>query len=1207
MPTPVKILLVEDSVNDAELILQELRQAGFAPIWKRVDTESEFLNALSERPDLVISDYSMPRFDGLRAVRLLREREADTPFILISGTVGEDAAVAAMKHGATDYLLKDRIVRLGQAVQQALDQRRLRQEHHRMEQRLALQATALATAANGIAITDATGKILWVNPAMVATTGYSATELIGNNFRILKSGAHPPEFYKTFWETIRSGQTWRGEFINRRKDGSFYFDNHTITPVRSSAGEITHFVAMTQDVTERKLAEDAARARQELKIRHQAALLKLSAQGQNTFSERLREILSTDAKVLQVGRVSFWRLSREPERISCELLYLLAEDRTEFGAEFCAQEYPAYFEALHQNPLIIASNAQTDSRTAEFTETYLRPTGIGAMLDVPVWLDGHLAGVVCHEHLGAEREWTEEDRDFALSIGRLVSLALVEKQRALAEEELRATEQRLAHVLASSPATTYLLTARGSGYFPSWVSENIERLTGFKANEVQTETWWYDHIHPDDRERVTTEFAQFHIVEQSVQEYRFQRRDGSYFWVRDEKRLLRDESGAVFEIVGSWSDITEHKEVEAQRAELALRNESFVRALGEVVYDHDALNQTISWAGDSEKCIGWSIEELGHDLKAWSDRIHPDDVARVRSQFDTLAIEPLFVSEYRFRHKAGHYVWVFDRGVISRDANGRIARVVGIMWDITERKRAEEVLRENEERFRQLAENIEEVFWMTDVAKDRMIYISPSFEKIWGRSCSEVYRSPRLWVEAIVPEDRERIQIAMLTKQTAGTYDEEYRIHRPDGSTRWIRDRAFPVRDSENRVYRIVGIAEDMTRHRELEEQFRQVQKMEAVGQLASGVAHDFNNLLTVIRGSSELLLSNSNLSREDSQELLQQIVATSDRAASLTRQLLVFSRKQMMRTQTLNLNELIENLTRMLLRIVGEDIRLQCDFATDLAPVHADPGMLEQVVMNLVVNARDAMPQGGQLILRTGVARRPVQANDATLPMESKTFVRLSVSDTGVGIAPDVLPRIFEPFFTTKPSGKGTGLGLATVYGIVQQHHGQIETESEPGRGTTFHIYLPAVRKSASITEAKLTPTMQTLPRGNERILLVEDEEAVRALVRNILQRHGYEVWEADSGKPALGIWREKRDQIDLVLTDMVMPDGITGLMLAQQLRQERPNLKVIFSSGYSPEAVVKNLTTLPDSFYLQKPYNPQELLQTVRKCLDNGEAKGN
>src|SRR5579859_2450285 len=376
----------------------------------------------------------------------------------------------------------------------------------------------------------------------------------------------------------------------------------------------------------------------------------------------------------------------------------------------------------------------------------------------------------------------------------------------------------------------------------------------------------------------------------------------------------------------------------------------------------------------------------------------------------------------------------------------------------TEHRQAEVDLRESELRFRQVTETIEEVFWLTDTSKHQMIYISPAYERIWGRTCSSLYAAPQSWMEAIHPEDRQRVSHAALTLQPAGAYDLDYRIVRPDGSTRWIHDRAFPIKDSNGQVYRVAGVAEDITARRRLEVEFRHAQKMESIGQLAAGVAHDFNNLLTVMRGNAELLLMD--LATPDSQtgDCLRQITAAAERGANLTRQLLVFSRKQAMHPQPLSLNEVVSNLTRMLKRLIGEHIELQCQCAAPLPFVEGDAAMLEQVLVNLVVNARDAMPAGGLIHIATDSLNLDTESAKTNPEARAGDFVCLTIRDTGTGIPPEHLPRIFEPFFTTKEPGKGTGLGLATVYGIVKQHQGWIEVSSLLGKGTAFTILLPAI-----------------------------------------------------------------------------------------------------------------------------------------------------
>jgi signal transduction histidine kinase/FixJ family two-component response regulator len=394
---------------------------------------------------------------------------------------------------------------------------------------------------------------------------------------------------------------------------------------------------------------------------------------------------------------------------------------------------------------------------------------------------------------------------------------------------------------------------------------------------------------------------------------------------------------------------------------------------------------------------------------------------------------------------------------------------------------------------------------------------------------------------------------------------------------------------------------ESEERYRRSEEQLRQAQKMEAIGHLAGGVAHDFNNLLAVIRGNCELaLMTDGQLSKTD-RDGLTQVVAAADRAANLTRQLLTFSRKQVMQSQPLDLNDVIGNFTKMLQRIIGEDVQLQCNYAARLLAVQADVGMLEQVLVNLAVNARDAMPKGGQLLIVTETTRLDA-AYATTHPAASAgEFVCLSVTDTGTGIATEHLPHIFEPFFTTKDVGKGTGLGLATAYGIVQQHQGWIEVSSKPGVGSTFRIFLPAIEaRPAASPEAE--PVAAKPVGGSETILLVEDEEAVRSLTRRVLKQYGYHVHEAASGPEALELWCAHKAEIALVLTDMIMPQHMSGRELVEQLLAERPTLKVIIMSGYSCESVSEDTAFLrrTRTRFLQKPCDSRTLLRTVRESLD-------
>ena len=429
--------------------------------------------------------------------------------------------------------------------------------------------------------------------------------------------------------------------------------------------------------------------------------------------------------------------------------------------------------------------------------------------------------------------------------------------------------------------------------------------------------------------------------------------------------------------------------------------------------------------------------------------------------------------------------------------------------------------------------------------------------------------------------------------------DIRYTIDQPSGHHTLLSANATPLFDAAGKTDGMVVTVEDVTERLTLEAQLRQSQKMESVGQLAAGVAHDINNILTVIQGHAGLLLSTTS---PDSHSVrsLKQISAASERAASFVRQLLTFSRKQIFRSKILDLNTVLQNLGNMLPQMLGEDIALETRYQPNLPHIEADTGMIEQIVMNLAVNARDAMPRGGKMLIATSTVE--IGATHVRQHREARPgwFVCLTVTDTGCGMDHKVMQRLFEPFFTTKEVGKGTGLGLATIYGMVKQHQGWIEVRSEMGTGSTFQVFLPVATESRP---APAAPAAEPKPvqGGEETILVVEDETGLLELVRNVLQGYRYLVLAASSGAEALRIWDEHNGQVDLLLTDMIMPGGMTGNDLATQLRKQKPGLKVIYTSGYSSELMEKD-SKAGSTTFLAKPYLPLQLAQAVRKCLDTG-----
>jgi PAS domain S-box-containing protein len=759
------------------------------------------------------------------------------------------------------------------------------------EQRIRLQTRALEAAANAVVVTDVAGTIVWVNPAFSRLTGYTAEEAIGRDTRLLKSGAQDPAFYAGLWSTIVSGGTWSGEMVNRRKDGTLYTEEMTITPVPAGDGSITHFVAIKQDVTERRQAEAA----------------------------------------------------------------------------------------------------------------------------------------------------------------------------------LRVAQRRLQHVVTSSPAVLFSLRVVDGELQGRWISENVQRLVGYTPKETASPDWWINHLHPEDRERARAEVATLLKAGQLVQEYRFRNRQGEYRWLRSDVCLLRDAAGEPREAIGSWSDITDRKDTELRLQE-------------------------------SERKYRVLFESNPHPMYLFD-----------ATSFGFLAVNQAMVHHYGY----------------SRD----------------------ELLR----------------MTVLDIRPPDAI---PRLLQVMASASTEHPPAQRLGLFVHRKKDG-----TLMDMDVAAT-----RVSLPSGVA-WL------------------ALAMDVTEKRSLEAQLLQAQKMESVGRLAGGVAHDFNNLLGVITGYGELLQrrlgSDARLGR-----YVGDILKAASRAGDLTRQLLAFSRKQVLQPKILDLNAVVGDMERMLRRLIGEDIQLVTRLEEHLGPVKADPGQIEQVLMNLAVNARDAISKGGSLTIETSnVALDEVYARQHP-GVAAGAYATLSVRDTGHGMPPEVRARVFEPFFTTKEAGKGTGLGLATVHGIVKQSGGHITVESEPGRGTCFRIHLPRTDVARG-KEAETAPEDRPLPGGSETILVVEDEESVRGIVRESLEASGYTLLEAANGAEALELVSRHAGPIDLLLTDVVMP-GMGGRELAQKLRDVQPQVQTLYMSGYTDDAVVRHGIEAETMSFLQKPFNVPGLARKVREVLD-------
>jgi PAS domain S-box-containing protein len=606
-----------------------------------------------------------------------------------------------------------------------------------------------------------------------------------------------------------------------------------------------------------------------------------------------------------------------------------------------------------------------------------------------------------------------------------------------------------------------------------------------------------------------------------------------------------------------------------------------------VVADDDA--RLLDVNHQAEQLTGYTRDELLH--KRLVDLTTDSGVPRGWAWFQELKQRGTLTGEYRILRKDGSLREV--EFTATRVAPGRYH---GILRDSTDRRRAQEALRESEERFRHLIEGVKDyAVFMLD-PQGRVASWNSGAERVTGYKVEEILAQhlSRFYP----PEEIERGLPARLLERAAAegrVEDEGWRL-RKDGVRFWANTVITALRDEAGRLRGFVRVTRDFTEHHELEQRLRQVLKMEAVGRLAGGVAHDFNNLLTIILGFSDMALTKMS-SDQPARPLVHEIKKAGERAALLTSQLLAFSRQQVMIPTVLDLNACVQDMQKMLRRLIGEDVELATVLQPNLGHVKADPSQIQQVIMNLAVNARDAMPRGGKLTIQTANVTLDVDYTRLRPEVGRGRYVMLAVSDNGLGMDEETKARLFEPFYTNKEQGKGTGLGLAMVYGIVKQSGGFIYVYSEPNLGTSFKIYLPRTEDDYQGDQSSVS-RLKT-PFGKETVLVVEDESGVRTLVSQVLRTCGYTVLEASRGTDALRIWENHHGPIHLLVTDVVMP-GMGGPELAGRLTALRPDLKVLYLSGYTDDAVVRHGVLRAEMDFLQKPFSPVVLARKVREVLD-------
>ena len=820
-------------------------------------------------------------------------------------------------------------------------------------------------------------------------------------------------------------------------------------------------------------------------------------------------------------------------------------------------------------------------------------------------------------------------------------------ERKRAEQDLRVREERYRLVAESTQDAVWdwdLLTDR-----IVW-GERITGIFGYHRHALgASAAWWYERLHSDDRERVVSGIhaAIARGAEDWTDDYRFRRADGRYAYVRDRATIVRDEAGDAVRMVGALVDTTDRT-----RGELLARGQS--RLLEQIAagLDLDAVLERIvrfteAYGSDLLACVMLLDPDTGVLRLAAGSSLPPEARAalafvppepeaglsalavarRERVVVEDLAADP--VAERWRGPLVGHGIqacwstplFATDGALLGAlevhyrqsrtpdDADLRLVDAATHLAEIAvERGRDQEALARGTRLLEQVLDNLPVGVWVLD-RDGRITFGNPAGRAIWGGArylgIEEFGAYRGWWADSGEPIAAEEWAAARAIRKGETSLNEVVHIETFDGVQKTILNSAVPLRSLAGDIVGAILLNEDITERRageaalrRSEEQLRHAQKMEAVGQLAGGIAHDFNNLLTGILSYSDLVLQELRPGDPIGGDI-EQIRHAGQRAAALTRQLLAFSRRQVLQPRVLSLNTSVNELDPMLCRLLGADVSLETELDPALWYVLADPGQLEQVLVNLVVNARDAMPSGGRVTIRTAnvnLSGTDVQRGNGVRP---GAYVTLSVSDTGMGMDVPTQARIFDPFFTTKEAGKGTGLGLSTVYGIVEQSGGHIAVESAPGQGATFTIFMPRHTGPGLAATGQVPADRRRLPGGSETLLLVEDEAAVRSSSRRLFERHGYTVIEARHGADALRIMEQLGRPVDLVVTDLVMPE-MGGREMVERLRTRHPAIKVLFMSGYSERAVTSDGIMPPDTGFVEKPFTVEQLMRRTREILD-------
>jgi len=1241
-------------------------------------------------------------------------------------------------------------------------------------------------------------RIVFVNDAFERRTGYRRDEVIGRSPRFLQGEETSRDSLSDIRSSLEHGKPVRTEVVNYRKDGEKLWLEIEIVPVADASGQVRHLVAVERDISERRQTQAMLKANEVRYLRQRNALIALTRKdaGQDGGVVRsFRRITEAAAETLEVSRVSIWRYREDRSGIDCVDLYQLDAASHSSGTRLHAADYPAYFKGLLEMELIVADDAHTNPHTCEFSENYLTQLGITSMLDAPIHFGNSVPYIICHEHVGPPRQWTADEKTFAIAIANLVSLALEAHERVRAEGEVLKSHQRFQTVAAATNDTIWDWDLLTDGL---WWNDGFAHLFGWTAKDTEpTIRAWIRQIHPDDRSRVVAGI--YAAIENGrthwVDEYRFLSNDGSVAYVMDRGEIIRDAEGRGIRMVGGMSDLTDQKQaqLELARSHRALQmlsscNELLIRASDEKALLSEVCRLAVQVGGYRMAWVGYAMENRGLGIvpmahagdgaaglteielslaeddpasigpagrtilsgaatvcgdilkdpvfEKWrasagqsgyqsvvclplsndwrtfgviilfAENLHAagsDELKLLKQMANDLAfgIQNIRVREERQRvqevvlkvaqavstaageeffdlltrnmvealgadgggigefdpdgksiHSLSFYLdgrklgpisyqlagtpcenvlegdlCVYDCDVKARfpgdpllhelDVEGYAGiplfdsneTVCGIMMVFSHQPLEGRALVESTLRIfaaRAAAEmerqqsdaRIREQASLLDMAQDAIIacdlghiitYWNKSAERLYGWTAGEAVGHT---VKDLLYRDEDAFAQAFAHTRRTGEWVGEMRHVTRESRDLIIVSRWTLVRDGKGEPNGFLFINTDISEHRKLEQQFLRAQRLESIGTLAGGIAHDLNNILAPISMAIELL--KMRIPDERGTELLDTIAASAKRGADMVGQVLSFARGMEGRRVEIQPRQLILEVEKIMRDTFLKNVSFEVRAGRDLWTVRGDPTQLHQVLINLCVNARDAVAENGGISISAGNVE--IDKSFAGMNLESKPgpHVCIEVKDNGGGIPPEIMDKIFDPFFTTKGVGKGTGLGLSTSLAIVKSHGGFIRTTSGPDQGTSFCVYLPAFPE---LTEEP-GPVRVDLPYGNgETILIVDDEAFIREITQETLQTFGYQTLLASNGQEAVAIYKSHENEIDAVLTDMMMP-GMDGAATIRALTEINPDVRIIATSGIDSN---KDLAQAAGgvTIFLPKPCTAELLLKSLKSLL--------